>query len=335
MQLLNWKAFGADYAERRAQMEEASAELELELQLPPSWEGFLRERDRISVQIGGQLDAERKRLGGDCYALTLYFFGHLPLGLVLSAAWKSKNYEDYLLLLQGVLQDFGIDGELETLKHALDVETAWLAQQSDAQGGDVRTEDALKAAMRLHSRIGALWRAAEKLDAAVKFTDVPYHSVFISYSTADEDFSKKLHEALTLAGLRTWYAPHDMRPGEKIHQQIHSAIEQYDKLLLVLSDASIKSDWVGTELYKARRRERAKGVRMLFPVRLATIDALRNWSAFDADSGQDLAREVREYFIPDFSGWRDDAVFDREVSRLIDNLRVEAATHPEPASAQR
>jgi len=31
---------------------------------------------------------------------------------------------------------------------------------------------------------------------------------------------------------------------------------------------------------------------------------LRDWTCFDADTGKDLAVEVREYFIPDFSNWK-------------------------------
>ncbi|MGA2852744.1 MAG: hypothetical protein ABSE90_01235 [Verrucomicrobiota bacterium] len=30
------------------------------------------------------------------------------------------------------------------------------------------------------------------------------------------------------------------------------------------------------------------------------LETLRDWTCFDADRGKDLAKEVREYFIPDF-----------------------------------
>ena len=35
-----------------------------------------------------------------------------------------------------------------------------------------------------------------------------------------------------------------------------------------------------------------------------------------------MAREVREYFIPDMSGWSDEAVFEREVQRLTEALMM-------------
>ncbi len=35
------------------------------------------------------------------------------------------------------------------------------------------------------------------------------------------------------------------------------------------------------------------------------METLRDWECFDADSGKDLAVELREYFIPDFSHWKE------------------------------
>ena len=65
-------------------------------------------------------------------------------------------------------------------------------------------------------------------------------------------------------GVRCWFAPHDIHGGRKIHEQIDEAIRVYDKLLLILSDASMSSEWVSTEISKARKRERHEGRRMLF-----------------------------------------------------------------------
>jgi hypothetical protein len=43
---------------------------------------------------------------------------------------------------------------------------------------------------------------------------------------------------------------------------------------------------------------------MLFPVSLVGFEKVRDWECFDADTGKDSAREIREYFIPDFSEWK-------------------------------
>src|SRR5258708_5981787 len=59
----------------------------------------------------------------------------------------------------------------------------------------------------------------------------------------------------------------------------------------VLGDSSMKSEWVATEIYKARQRERREGKQVLFPIRLVPFEQVRDWSSFDADSGKDMARE--------------------------------------------
>jgi hypothetical protein len=46
--------------------------------------------------------------------------------------------------------------------------------------------------------------------------------------------------------------------------------------------------------------------------------------SFDADTGKDLAREIREYFIPDFSLWDQVANFEAGIARLLSDLRTES-----------
>ena len=49
---------------------------------------------------------------------------------------------------------------------------------------------------------------------------------------------------------------------------------------------------------------------------LVDYDSLRQWRAFDADVGKDMAREIREYFIPDFSAWKDHDSYKKAFERL-------------------
>jgi uncharacterized protein YjbI with pentapeptide repeats len=151
-----------------------------------------------------------------------------------------------------------------------------------------------------------------------------FHSCFISYSHKDEGFAKKLHARLRQEHVRVWFAPEDMKRGEKIHEQIDEAIGTFDKLLLVLSENSMESNWVKTEIYKARQREIKKNRRILFPIRLVDFDAIRNWKYEDADTGRDLAREIREYFIPDFSRWDQSDDFENAFAGLLRDLKAEA-----------
>ena len=151
---------------------------------------------------------------------------------------------------------------------------------------------------------------------------IQWHSCFISYSGKDEQFARRLHSRMREANLRVWFAPEDVRGGEKLHEQLFRAIQLYDKLLLVLSLQSLQSEWVMTEIRKAREVEKREQRRKLFPIRLADFDTLRAWTCFDADTGKDLAVEVREYFIPDFSNWKDHAAFEAAFARLREDLKT-------------
>jgi uncharacterized protein YjbI with pentapeptide repeats len=153
---------------------------------------------------------------------------------------------------------------------------------------------------------------------------IQFYSCFISYSTKDQKFAERLYADLQNKGVRCWFAPHDIQGGKKIHEQIDEAIRLYDRLLLLLSEHSMESKWVKTEIANARAREEREKQRMLFPVRLVDFETLRDWKCFDADTGTDSAREIREYFIPDFSKWKDHDSYQKAFDRLLKDLKAEA-----------
>jgi hypothetical protein len=153
-----------------------------------------------------------------------------------------------------------------------------------------------------------------------------FYSCFISYSTKDQEFADRLHADLQNKGVRCWVAPHDIQAGKKIHEQIDEAIRRYERLLLILSPDSMNSEWVKTEIRKARKRERTEKKRVLFPVRLVSFEAIRDWELFDADEGKDLAVEIREYFIPDFSEWKNHDPYAVGLEKLLRDLKTDGAT---------
>jgi TIR domain/Pentapeptide repeats (8 copies) len=153
---------------------------------------------------------------------------------------------------------------------------------------------------------------------------VEFYSCFISYSSTNQDFAERLHADFQAAGIRCWFAPEDVKGGKKLHEQIDEAIRVYDKLLLILSPASMSSEWVKTEIAKARRREGPEKCRMLFPITLVPYSAIQEWECFDADAGKDTATEIREYFIPDFSNWQDYDSYRKAFNRLVGDLKAAA-----------
>ena len=118
--------------------------------------------------------------------------------------------------------------------------------------------------------------------------------------------------------------------GKKLHEQIDEAIRVYDKLLLVLSPESMDSEWVrDRDPQGAEGRDQEKR-RKLFPIRLVDFETIRDWECFDADSGKDLGVEIREYFIPDFSNWKDHDAFEAAFARLLKDLKAEELTGAKP-----
>jgi len=152
---------------------------------------------------------------------------------------------------------------------------------------------------------------------------IQFYSCFISYSSKDQEFAERLHADLQEKGVRCWFAPDDIRAGQKIYLQIDEAIRFYDKLLLVLSEYSMHSNWVATEIKRTRQRELSEGRQMLFPVSICPFEEIRAWELFDTDEGRDLAAEVREYFIPDFSNWKDHDAYQAAFDRLLRDLKAE------------
>lgn len=154
---------------------------------------------------------------------------------------------------------------------------------------------------------------------------IQFYSCFISYSHKDEPFSKHLYKHLRDAQIRVWFAPEDIKGGEKLKEQIDRAIQIHDRLLLILSENSMKSEWVMTEIRRARKIEEQEHRRKLFPIRLTSYEVLKKWECFDSDSGRDLAREVREYYIPDFSNWEMQSSFKAAFEKLLRDLKAAEA----------
>jgi TIR domain/Pentapeptide repeats (8 copies) len=163
---------------------------------------------------------------------------------------------------------------------------------------------------------------------------IQFYSCFISYSGKDQEFADRLYEGLQNKGVRCWFAPHDVKAGEKLHEQIDAAIRLHDKLLLILSEHSMNSEWVKTEIFNAREREVADKKRKLFPVRLVPFETLYDWKCFDAKTGKDLAREIAEYFIPDFANWKDHDSYQNGFERLLKDLKSPDAEAKSAATAK-
>ena len=76
-------------------------------------------------------------------------------------------------------------------------------------------------------------------------------SVFISYSSKDERYIKKMTQMLEKMGITYWIALDMIPAGSNYAREIPSAIQNCDIFLLVLSKASQQSIWVEKEIDSA------------------------------------------------------------------------------------
>jgi hypothetical protein len=144
---------------------------------------------------------------------------------------------------------------------------------------------------------------------------VQFYSCFISHSSKDEGFARKLYTDLQAHNVRCWFAPVDMRIGDRIRLRIHEMIRQYDKLLLILSKRSVASQWVEQEVEAAMEKEREKKRTVLFPIRLDdTIITIKSGWAKDL-------RNTRH--IGDFSNWQDTEFYTKSFRTLLNDLTVQ------------
>jgi uncharacterized protein YjbI with pentapeptide repeats len=136
--------------------------------------------------------------------------------------------------------------------------------------------------------------------------------LFISYSHADSPFIDKVEAHLNKKGVRFWRDVHHSTAG-RLEKQIDHAIRLNPTVLLVLSDHSVRSDWVEHEARLARKLEQETGRDVLCPIALDDSWMTCRWP-------ERLREQIEEYNILDFSNWQDADKMRRMFTRLIEGL---------------
>jgi hypothetical protein len=124
-----------------------------------------------------------------------------------------------------------------------------------------------------------------------------------------------LYADLQSKGVRCWFAPEDIKIGDKFRSRIDEAVRMYDKLLLVLSEHSIRSPWVEKEVEQAFEKERKRKKLMLFPIQLDDM-VKRTRQAWAAD-----LRRIRH--IGDFRQWKQHDEYQKVFARLLRDLQAQ------------
>lgn len=142
-----------------------------------------------------------------------------------------------------------------------------------------------------------------------------YFTCFISYSTKDKHFVEILYQDLRKAGVLCWYAPESLKTGQKFPAYITEAVQSREKMLIVLSKHSLKSEWVKKEVGLARQKEGNGKREVLLPVCLdnAHLNSPTDWAA--------AIRKQRH--IKSFENWQQPSRYQEMLKGLLKDLLKE------------
>jgi uncharacterized protein YjbI with pentapeptide repeats len=142
---------------------------------------------------------------------------------------------------------------------------------------------------------------------------IDFYSCFISYSSKDQLFTERLYNDLQGKGVRCWYAPKDLKAGDKFWYRIDESIRLYDKLLLILSKNSVESPWVENEVMAALEKEHNNPEKtVLFPIRIdeEIMETHTPWAASFR----------RSRHILDFTKWKEPEQYQKALEKLFKDL---------------
>jgi hypothetical protein len=108
--------------------------------------------------------------------------------------------------------------------------------------------------------------------------------------------------------------------GKTLRKSIDQAVRTYDKLIVILSEDSLKSRPVVEEIERALNKEdelfaEGKDDDVLFPIQVD--DAIFSW-------GHPLKDRVLTKKVGDFTNWEDAKQYDQVFQHLVKSLKPEA-----------
>jgi len=95
---------------------------------------------------------------------------------------------------------------------------------------------------------------------------------FLSHSSTDKPFVRKLSADLVAAGIDVWLDEQTILVGDSITEKIGQGLAQSDFFVILLSDKSVQSQWVRKELSRAIVQEVENRRVTVLPVLLSSCD---------------------------------------------------------------
>lgn len=95
--------------------------------------------------------------------------------------------------------------------------------------------------------------------------------VFLSHTSIDKPFVRKLANDLRIYGHTVWIDEAEIKIGDSLIDKISQGIDEVDYVAVVLSNNSIESQWVNQELKIAINREIAEKKKVVLPLLIENV----------------------------------------------------------------
>jgi len=138
------------------------------------------------------------------------------------------------------------------------------------------------------------------------------YKVFISHSSKDKPFVRKLKEDLNFNEIETWVDEDELRVGDDLHESLLAGINQSTHFLIVLSNQIKGSDWIELELNEALSSFDNNILKKIIPILLRQTDIpkpINNLFRADFSSISFTLKDEKVSFVGD--------VYQKEFNKII------------------
>lgn len=96
--------------------------------------------------------------------------------------------------------------------------------------------------------------------------------IFLSHNSKDKPFVRRLGQAFSRYGVKTWIDEGEIKVGQSLIEKISNGIVESDYFGIILSKNSIQSEWVNKELKIALHKEIKEKKLSILPILLDDVD---------------------------------------------------------------
>ena len=120
------------------------------------------------------------------------------------------------------------------------------------------------------------------------------NEVFLSHSSANRRFARKVAGILRAHGVPVWYSERSIKGAEQWHDEIGKALRRCDWFMILLTTKAVGSEWVKRELLYVLDDERYNG--RIVPLHYRTCDYNKLSWVLGGFEFIDLRRNQKEGF---------------------------------------